>query len=217
MQEVSAMKKTILFDLDGTLTDSAEGVINCAQLALKYFGLPIPDRADMQFIVGPPLRDSFLRLGVAEQDVEKAVEIYRSRYVPTGMFENTPYPGISAMLGALRDAGHELYVATAKPEGMATEILEKFRLAAYFNKIYGASMDGSRDTKDKVIAYVLEELGHRENIFMVGDTHYDVLGAAAHGIPSIGVSWGYGKVEDMKAAGAVAIVDSPAQLLKKLL
>lgn len=210
------MKRTILFDLDGTLTDSAEGVINCAQLALSKLNLPIPQRADMQFIVGPPLRDSFLRLGVAEKDVETAVEIYRSRYVPTGMFENTPYPGISAMLGALKDAGHELYVATAKPEGMATEILEKFCLAGYFNRIFGASMDGTRDTKDAVIAYVLEELGQRENFIMIGDTHYDVLGAAAHGIKTIGVSWGYGTVADMKAAGALAIVDSPAQLLKKL-
>lgn len=211
------MKRTILFDLDGTLTDSAEGIINCAQLALKYFGLPIPDRADMQFVVGPPLRDSFLRLGVPEADVEKAIEIYRSRYVPTGMFENAPYPGIFAMLGALKEAGHELYVATSKPEGMATAILEKFHLSGYFDKIYGASLDGSRDTKDTVIAYVLEELGPRENIIMVGDTHYDVLGAAVHGIKTIGVSWGYGKVEDLKAAGAVEIVNSPAQLLKKLI
>lgn len=210
------MKRTILFDLDGTLTDSAEGVINCAQLALKYFGLPVPDRADMRFIVGPPLRDSFLRLGVSEEDVEKAVEIYRGRYVPTGMFENSPYPGISAMLAALKDAGHELYVATSKPESMATEILDKFKLSGYFDKIYGASMDGSRDTKDTVIAYLLQELGPRENITMVGDTSYDVLGAAAHGIPTIGVAWGYGEVEDMKAAGAVDIVRSPAQLLDKL-
>lgn len=211
------MKRTILFDLDGTLTDSAEGIINCAQLALKYFGLPVPDRSDMQFVVGPPLRDSFLRLGVPEADVEKAIEIYRSRYVPTGMFENTPYPGIFAMLGALKEAGHELYVATSKPEGMATAILEKFHLSGYFDKIYGASLDGSRDTKDTVIAYVLEELGPRENIIMVGDTHYDVLGAAVHGIKTIGVSWGYGKVEDLKAAGAVEIVNSPAQLLNKLI
>lgn len=210
------MKRTILFDLDGTLTDSAEGVINCAQLALKHFGLPVPDRTEMQFIVGPPLRDSFLKLGVAEKDVEKAVEIYRSRYVPTGMFENTPYPGITAMLSSLKDAGHELYVATSKPEGMAIEILEKFRLAGYFNKIYGASMDGTRDTKDTVIAYLLEELGPRENIIMIGDTHYDVEGAAAHGIKTIGVAWGYGKNEDMLAAGAIEIADSPAELLEKL-
>ena len=211
------MKKTILFDLDGTLTDSAEGVINCFLPALKYFNLPIPDRADMSFVVGPPLRDSFLRLGVKEEDVEKAVEIYRDRYVPTGMFENAPYPGIAAMLGALREAGHELYVATSKPEGMATEILEKFRLAGFFHKIYGASMDDSRDTKDKVIAFLLEELGPRENIIMVGDTHFDVEGAAVHGIKTIGVTWGYGKNEDMVAAGAIEIVDSPAQLLESLM
>lgn len=211
------MKRTILFDLDGTLTDSAEGVINCFLPALKFFNLPIPDRADMSFVVGPPLRDSFLRLGVKEEDVEKAVEIYRDRYVPTGMFENAPYPGIAALLGALREAGHELYVATSKPEGMATEILEKFRLAGFFHKIYGASMDDSRDTKDKVIAFLLEELGPRENIIMVGDTHFDVEGAAVHGIKTIGVAWGYGKNEDMVAAGAIEIVDSPAQLLESLM
>lgn len=211
------MKRTILFDLDGTLTDSAEGVINSFLPALKYFELPIPDRADMKFVVGPPLRDSFLRLGIREEDVEKAVEIYRKRYVPTGMFENAPFPGISAMLAALKDAGHELYVATSKPEGMATEILNKFCLAGYFDKIYGASMDGSRDTKDKVIAYLLEELGPRENIIMVGDTHYDVEGAAVHGIKTIGVTWGYGNAKDMIAAGAVKIVNSPAQLLESLL
>lgn len=210
------MKRTILFDLDGTLTDSGEGVINCAQLALKQLGLPIPSREEMRVIIGPPLRDSFLRFGVREEDVEKAVEIYRSRYVPIGMFENTPYPGISAMLGALKDAGHELYVATSKPENMATEILDKFCLSGYFEKIYGASLDGTRDTKDTVIAYLLQELGPRENIIMVGDTSYDVLGAAAHGIRTIGVSWGYGEMEDMKAAGAMEIVDSPAQLLEKL-
>ena len=170
----------------------------------------------MRFIVGPPLRDSFLRLGVTEQDVEKAVEIYRSRYVPIGMFENAPYPGIPAMLSALKEAGHELYVATSKPESMATEILDKFRLSGYFNKIYGASLDGTRDTKDTVIAYLLEELGHRENIIMVGDTSFDVLGAAVHGIKTIGVAWGYGEVEDMVAAGAVSIVQSPAELLDQL-
>lgn len=211
------MKRTILFDLDGTLTDSAEGVINCFLPALKYFKLPIPERSEMSFVVGPPLRDSFLRLGVKEADVEKAVEIYRDRYVPTGMFENAPFPGISAMLAALKDAGHELYVATSKPEGMATEILEKFRLAGFFDKIYGASMDGSRDTKDKVIAYLLNELGPRENIVMIGDTHYDVEGAAVHGIKTIGVAWGYGKNEDMIAAGAIEIVDSPVQLMERLI
>ena len=109
-----------------------------------------------------------------------------------------------------------MYVATSKPENMATEILDKFRLSGYFNKIYGASLDGTRDTKDTVIAYLLEELGHRENIIMVGDTSFDVLGAAVHGIKTIGVAWGYGEVEDMVAAGAVSIVQSPAELLDQL-
>lgn len=209
--------KTILFDLDGTLTDSGEGIINCAWLALKHFDLPLPDKQAMRVFVGPPLRDSFLRFGVPEDGVEKAIEIYRSRYVPTGMFENTPYPGIKSMLAALKAQGHQLFVATSKPEGMATAILEKFQLAPYFDLICGASMDDTRDSKDKVIAYLLEKTGGKDDYIMVGDTAYDVEGAAVNGIPTIGVAWGYGKVEDMEAAGAKAIAYSPAELLQMLL
>lgn len=209
--------KTYLFDLDGTLTDSGEGIINCAALALDRLGLPVPDRETMRVFVGPPLRDSFLRFGVKPEDVEEAIAIYRSRYVPTGMFENTPYPGIKALLAALKTEGHRLIVATAKPESMATAILEKFELAPFFEMICGASMDSSRDSKDKVIAYVLEKIGTSEDTIMIGDTAYDVTGAAAHGIPTIGVSWGYGTVEDMQSAGAMAIVDTTAQLLNMLL
>lgn len=209
--------KTILFDLDGTLTDSGEGIINCAWLALKHFGIPLPDQETMRVFVGPPLRDSFIRFGVPEEDVETAIEIYRSRYVPTGMFENTPYPGIKSMLGALKAQGHQLFVATSKPEGMATAILEKFQLASYFDLICGASLDDSRDSKDKVIAYLLEKTGGKGDYIMVGDTAFDVEGAAINGIPTIGVAWGYGKVEDMEAAGAKAIAHSPAQLLQLLL
>jgi phosphoglycolate phosphatase len=151
--------KTVLFDLDGTLTDSGEGIINCAWLALEYFGIPLPSREEMRVFVGPPLRDSFLRFGVPEDGVEKAIEIYRSRYVPTGMFENSPYPGIVDLLTALRKKGFRLYVATSKPEGMATAILEKFNLAKYFDLICGASMDDTRDSKDKVIAYLIGKAG----------------------------------------------------------
>lgn len=207
--------KTILFDLDGTLTDSGEGIINCAWLGLKHFGLPLPSREEMRVFVGPPLRDSFIRFGVPEADVETAIEVYRSRYVPTGMFENTPYPGIHAMLGALREQGLRLFVATAKPETMAVAILEKFHLDGYFDMICGASLDDTRDSKDKVIAYLLDKAGPGEYV-MVGDTAYDVEGAAVNGIPTIGVSWGYGKVEDMEAAGAIAIAHSPAELLELL-
>lgn len=209
--------KTFLFDLDGTLTDSGEGIINCVILALERLGLPVPERDDLRVCVGPPLRDSFLRFGVKPEDVEEAISIYRSRYVPIGMFENTPYPGITALLSALKAEGHRLIVATAKPESMAIAILEKFQLAPYFELICGASMDSSRDSKDKVIAYVLEKLGTAENTVMIGDTAYDVTGAAAHGIPTIGVSWGYGSVEDMRTAGAIAIADTTAQLKDLLL
>ena len=212
--ELIMKKYTILFDLDGTLTDSGEGIINCAYLALQYFGLPLPGREDMRVMVGPPLRDSFIRFGVDPDHVEEAIEIYRKRYVPIGMFENVPYPGIGAMLAALKESGHKLYVATSKPESMAIAILEKFHLSGYFNKIYGASMDESRDSKDKVIAYLLNELNCTNHVIMIGDTKYDVLGAAANGIDTLGVTWGYGTKEDLVEAGALATVDTPSQLIE---
>ena len=207
------MKKTVLFDLDGTLTDSGEGIINCATLALRHFGLPIPAYADMRTFVGPPLRDSFIRFGVPADQADEAIRVYRSRYIPTGMFENTPYPGIRELLEALRAEGYTLYVATSKPEEMSVTILKKFNLAKYFHRICGASIDSSRSTKDAVIAYLLESSGAKEDMVMVGDTKYDILGAKAHGIPAIGVGWGYGDTEEMKQAGAVGIADSMEQLL----
>ena len=142
--------------------------------------------------------------------------VYRSRYVPIGMFENTPYPGIRELLEALTANGHKLYIATSKPEGMSREILDHFDLSKYFTMICGASMDFSRNTKEAVIAYLLEQSGESENMVMVGDTKFDILGAKHHGIPAIGVSWGYGKVEDMVAAGAETIADTPRQLLELL-
>ena len=207
------MKKTILFDLDGTLTDSGEGIINCATLALRHFGLPIPSYADMRTFVGPPLRDSFIRFGVPADQADEAIQVYRSRYIPTGMFENTPYPGIRELLEKLRAEGYTLYVATSKPEEMSVTILEKFDLAKYFHRICGASIDSSRSTKDAVIAYLLESSGAKEDMVMVGDTKYDILGAKAHGIPAIGVGWGYGKVEEMEEAGAVGIAETMDELI----
>lgn len=207
------MKKTVLFDLDGTLTDSGEGIINCATLALRHFGLPIPAYEDMRTFVGPPLRDSFIRFGVPADQADEAIRVYRSRYIPTGMFENTPYPGIRELLEALRAEDYTLYVATSKPEEMSVTILEKFDLAKYFHRICGASIDSSRSTKDAVIAYLLESSGAKEDMVMVGDTKYDILGAKAHGIPAIGVGWGYGKVEEMEEAGAVGIAETMDELI----
>ncbi|MGM9589536.1 MAG: HAD-IA family hydrolase [Faecousia sp.] len=210
------MKKSILFDLDGTLTDSGEGIINCAALALEHFGLPVPPREQMRVFVGPPLRDSFIRHGVPEDKAEEAIAIYRSRYVPIGKYENTPYPGIRELLQTLQSRGHNLYVATSKPEGMSKDILEHFDLAKYFTLICGASMDASRSSKESVIEYLMEQSGERENMVMVGDTKYDILGAKHHGIPAIGVSWGYGLVEEMQASGAAAIAHTTEELLTLL-
>lgn len=210
------MTKSILFDLDGTLTDSGEGIINCAIYALEYYGLPIPSREELRVIVGPPLHESFVRFGVPEEEVENAVAKYRERYIPIGKYENTPYPGIRELLERLKAEGHRLYVATSKPEGMSVDILEHFDLAKYFTRICGASMDTSRSSKDAVIAYLLNECGAQENAIMVGDTAFDVLGAKAHGIPTVGVSWGYGTVEDMEKAGAAAIVNTMEELYQAL-
>ena len=210
------MAKTILFDLDGTLTDSGEGIINCASLALEHFDLPIPDREEMRTFVGPPLHESFIRHGVPADKTDEAIRVYRSRYIPIGAYENTPYPGVEDLLKTLKEQGHTLYVATSKPEAMSIKILEHFGLAHYFDRICGASMDTSRSTKEDVIAYLLELSGRDENILMVGDTKFDVIGAAVHSIPTIGVSWGYGKVADMEAAGARAIAYSMEELLQLL-
>lgn len=210
------MSKTILFDLDGTITDSGEGIINCATLALEHFGLPVPDRKTMRVFVGPPLHQTFVDFGVPEDKTDEALRVYRSRYTTIGLFENTPYPGIEDLLKTLKDHGHRLLVATSKPEGMSVQILEHFQLAHYFDRICGASMDNSRVCKEDVIAYLLSTCGADDDVIMVGDTRYDVEGAAAHGIETIGVAWGYGTVADMERAGAKAIAYTMEELLTLL-
>lgn len=206
-------QKTILFDLDGTLTDSGEGIINCAALALEYFGIPVPSREEMRVFVGPPLHEIFVKFGVPADQADKAVEVYRSRYLTVGKFENSPYPGIPELLQTLKAHGHRLLVATSKPEHLAVEIMEHFDIARYFDHICGATFDRSRSTKEQVIAYLLETCGSGAQMVMVGDTEFDVVGANAHGIPTIGVAWGYGNVDSMRAAGAAAIANTPEQLL----
>ena len=158
------MAKTILFDLDGTLTDSGEGIMNCAKLALEHYGLPIPTEAELRTFVGPPLHESFIRFGVPAQEADNAIKIYRSRYIPIGKFENDPYPGIRELLEKLRDAGYSLFVATSKPETMSIEILEHFDLAKYFTIICGATMDTSRSSKAAVIAYLLSQCSDHDQV-----------------------------------------------------
>ena len=210
------MKKAILFDLDGTLTDSGEGIMNCAKLALEHYGLPIPSETEMRTFVGPPLHESFIRFGVPAEEADNAIKIYRSRYIPIGKFENHPYDGIEELLQKLKAQGHTLYVATSKPETMSVEILEHFDLAKYFDIIAGASFDRSRSSKEDVIAYLLNQCVDCDEKIMVGDTAFDVIGAKAHGIPTVGVAWGYGKVSDLENAGAVSIVYTMDELYNML-
>ena len=210
-------KKIILFDLDGTLTDSGEGITKCVKLALDHFRIPVESLDSLRYFVGPPLRDSFAKAGVPEDKVEEAITVYRSRYTNVGLFENTPYPGIRELLEKLTAQGHRLLVATSKPEEMAVRVLKKFDLYRYFEKVCGATLDKNRDSKSAVIAYLLESAANTGSAIMVGDTAFDVIGAAEHGISTIGVAWGYGSVDEMKAAGAVAIANTPEDLLFLLL
>ena len=206
------MSKAVLFDLDGTITDSGEGIIKSAAYALEYYHLPVPDADTMRAFVGPPLRDTFQKFGVPAELCDEAVKKYRERYIPIGIYENIPYPGIKDLLAKLKEHGCKLYIATSKPEWMAVDVLTRFHLEGYFDIIAGATMDGSRDTKSDVIAYLLAQTGDISNAVMVGDTEFDVLGAAAHNIPCIGVSWGYGSVAQMQRAGAMAIANTMDEL-----
>ena len=162
------------------------------------------------------LHKTFLDFGILPEQVEEAVRVFRSRYTTIGKFENFPYPGIPELLAELKQQGHTLYVATSKPEETAIEILEKFELSQYFTLICGASIALNRMEKAEVIELLLQQVGTLENTIMVGDTAFDVTGAAQHGISTIGVSWGYGKVQDMVDAGAIAIADTTQQLLELL-
>lgn len=205
-------QKALLFDLDGTLTDSGPGIINCARVALAHFGLPVPSDEALRVFVGPPLRDTFAKFGVPTPKLEEAVAVYRKRYFTLGKFENTPYPGVQTLLAQLKAAGYRLFVATSKPEALSVEILEHFGLAKYFERICGSVMDGTRDNKADVLAYLLEQNGPLAQPIMIGDTVFDVVGAKALGIPCVGVTWGYGSAAELLAAGAVALADSPAAL-----
>ena len=205
-------RKCILFDLDGTLTDSGPCIIHCFVATMEHYGLPIPDDAALRTIIGPPLRGSFQRFGVAADMVDEVVVHYRKLYQKGGKYENIPYPGIGDLLRKLKEDGHRLFVATSKPEHMAVDILQHFGLDHWFEIICGSAMDGLRDKKEDVIAYLLEKAGGKENCIMVGDTVFDVVGAAYHKIPTVVVGWGYGVRNDMIHAGAIAVADTMDEL-----
>ena len=208
--------QNILFDLDGTLTDSSEGIIRSVRFAYEELGYPLPEEKYLPTFIGPPLRENFVKYGIPDADKENAVTAYRKRYNTIGKFENKPYPGMAELLAKLKGEGYHLYVATSKPEALSKEILEHFQMAEYFEEIAGATEDGSRDSKEDVIRYLLDKMsvseGNKDGCLMVGDTSYDVLGAAKLNIPCICVGWGFGDKEQMLKDGAISIVESMDEL-----
>ena len=213
------MQKYLLFDLDGTLTDPAEGITKSVAHALRKRGIEVTDLTTLYTFIGPPLIDSFMKYyGLDEDDARRAVTDYREYFVPHGMFENTVYDGIPALLDELRSHGYTLIIATSKPEPFAVRILEHFDLARYFDRICGASLDEKRSTKADVIRYTLDACGitSAESI-MIGDRHHDVDGAHENGLAAIGVLWGYGDRAELSAAGAEFVVENIGELKDLLL
>ena len=216
-------RPVILFDLDGTLTDSGPGIVNCLRYALDAMGVEHPDDATMRVFLGPPLADTFRsHFGMDDAQVDRAIALYRERYVEVGLFENSVYEGIPQMLDELGRTEAVLAVSTSKPTVSATRILDHFDLTRHFAFIGGADLHGPRQHKADVIEHTLEALaGHAgahppPGSVMVGDREHDVRGALAHGIPCIGVLWGYGSEHELIGAGAVGVVATPAELLAEL-
>lgn len=201
----------ILFDLDGTLTDSADGIVNSVIYALERKGISYTSKQELRRFVGPPLQESFKEYcGFSEEDAKDAVRIFREYFSQKGIYENAVYDGVPEMLQKLCNAGFTLAVATSKPETFAKQILERFDLAKYFAVIAGASMEGT--DKPTVIRQALSRLNAEpsENILMIGDRKHDIIGAKDVGISSLGVLYGYGSKEELADAGADNILSSPS-------
>lgn len=209
---------TLLFDLDGTLTDSTEGILKCLVHAIKQMGFEVPE--DTNIFLGPPIRQSFAEFcGMNAEQVDEAVRIFRESYSTTGLFENRVYEGIPGMLERLESGGKRLMVATSKPQVYAVRIFERFGLSQYFEIVGGAELDGTRDYKHEVIEYVLAQAGitDRSSVLMIGDRRQDVLGAHKTGIECMGILWGYGSVEELNEAGADYIAETPEKAADMLL
>lgn len=202
----------VLWDLDGTLTDPKVGITRSVQYALERLGYPAPEEDLLEWVIGPPLKDSFRQLLQTEDDtrLEQAVELYRERFAKTGMFENTVYPGIPELLSGLKDAGVQLVVATSKPRVFAEQILAHFDLKKFFLRINGSELDGKLSHKGELIRMALRGVPAlaREKIAMVGDRSYDITGARENGISAISVAYGYAQPDELAKAGPDYVVGS---------
>ena len=207
----------LFFDLDGTLTDPAQGITNSFIHALKYFGIEIPSYETLCTFIGPPLPDTFkTQFGFDDKKAAEGVKKYREYFAAKGLLENSVYPGIKELLAGLKDAGKKLVVATSKPEEYSVRIIEHFGLAQYFENVCGSLMDESRSKKDEVIAYAIERnhISDKSKILMIGDRKHDILGAKKIGLKSCGVLFGYGNRKELEEAGADFIAENVSRLDK---
>lgn len=204
----------LLFDLDGTVWDSVEGIVGCVEHTLTALGLPVPDRDVLGANIGPPLEQMLAEAGVPPESIEEGVRVYRARYLSWGAFQASPYAGMTELLRELGVGGRRLATATSKAEVPTFAMLEHFGLREPFEAVAAASMDGRVTTKEQVIGHALRALGDPDpaECLMIGDRHYDVRGAASYGIGCIGVSWGYGGGDELVEAGATTVVRDPDEL-----
>ena len=208
--------KYILFDLDGTLTDPAEGIFNSVYYALEKMGRERPPLSEMPAFIGPPLIEGFATVcGMSEEEGAQARDFFREYYPVKGIFECRMYEGIAPMLSELVSRGYRLVLATSKPEVFARRLLEHFGLSQYFVYAAGSLLDESRSQKQEVIAYAMATLGITDPsaCLMVGDRRYDVQGARFCGIETVGVLWGHGSERELEEAGACALAKEPAELV----
>ncbi|MBO5231438.1 MAG: HAD family hydrolase [Clostridia bacterium] len=211
---------TILFDLDGTLTDPFEGITNSVAYALKKMGITPPKNSELKKFIGPPLAESFEKFyGLSKEESYKAVDIYREYFAPKGIFENTIFKGIPEMLASLKKAEKRLALATSKPTVFAKKILKHFNIDKYFDVVVGSNLDGSMTDKAEVVAAALKGLGAVEPsaTVMVGDRSHDIIGGIKNGICTVGVTFGYGTKEELEQFHADYIAGSVDELKNILL
>ena len=211
------MFKYYLFDLDGTLTDPALGITNSFIYALKSFGMEIPSYERLCTFIGPPLIQTFeTQFGFNMAQCQEGVKKYREYFSQKGLFENTAYDKIPELLEELKKQGKHLLVATSKPEEYSVKILEHFNLSSYFDFICGSNMDESRSKKEEVIEYALTKIGNpsKDQVLMIGDREYDIIGAKKNGLKSCGVLFGYGSKQELEKAGADFIAPTVMDILK---
>ena len=206
---------TILFDLDGTLIDSSEGIIKCVLYTLDFYGIKEPDTAKLYRFIGPPLSESFERYyGFSHEKAYEAVQKYRERYNTTGIFECKLYPGVEKCIRTLKEQGYRIGMASSKPEESCKRILDHFGILDLFDDVVGATFDGRIDKKEEVLNEVMRRWSDipKDEMCLIGDTMFDVEGANQVGIPCYVVSFGFGDVGKMLAAGAVDVCDDMKDL-----